>query len=56
MRDAAIVDAVRTPLGASGARPMTTLVHARHARGARLARQTMCEAGGLANAAILERL
>jgi acetyl-CoA acyltransferase len=44
------------PLGASGARLMTTLVHAMHARGARLALQTMCEAGGLANATILERL
>ena len=44
------------PLGASGARLMTTLVHAMRARGARLALQTMCEAGGLANATILERL
>ena len=44
------------PLGASGARLMTTLVHAMNARGARLALQTMCEAGGLANATILERL
>ncbi len=43
------------PLGASGARLMTTLVHAMRARGARLALQTMCEAGGLANATILER-
>ena len=44
------------PLGASGARLMTTLVHAMHARGAHLALQTMCEAGGTANATILERL
>jgi len=44
------------PLGASGARIMTTLVHAMRACGARLALQTMCEAGGLANATILERL
>jgi len=43
-------------LGASGARLMTTLVHAMHARGARLALQTMCEAGGLASATIMERL
>ncbi|GAA3205884.1 thiolase family protein [Nonomuraea helvata] len=44
------------PLGASGARIATTLVHAMHERGARYALQTMCEAGGLANALILERL
>ncbi|MEW2529989.1 thiolase family protein [Streptomyces sp. NPDC047071] len=42
------------PLGASGTRIMTTLVHAMRARGARYALQTMCEAGGLANATILE--
>ena len=44
------------PLGASGARIMTTLVHAMRKRGARLGLQTMCEAGGLANATIIERL
>ncbi|MGW5387752.1 thiolase family protein [Nocardia sp. NPDC003963] len=44
------------PLGASGARLMTTLVHAMQDRGARYGLQTMCEAGGLANATILERL
>ncbi|MEQ4718425.1 thiolase family protein [Nonomuraea sp. B19D2] len=44
------------PLGASGARIATTLVHAMRERGARYALQTMCEAGGLANAMILERL
>ncbi|MBT2390635.1 thiolase family protein [Streptomyces sp. ISL-1] len=44
------------PLGASGTRLMTTLVHAMRARGARYALQTMCEAGGLANATILETL
>ncbi|GAB3684131.1 thiolase family protein [Actinocorallia lasiicapitis] len=44
------------PLGASGARIMTTLVNAMEERGARYALQTMCEAGGLANATILERL
>ena len=48
--------AIGHPLGASGARLMTTLVHAMRARGARLALQTMCEAGGLANATVLERL
>ncbi|MGW4364729.1 acetyl-CoA C-acyltransferase [Nocardia takedensis] len=44
------------PLGASGARLMTTLVHAMGERGARYGLQTMCEAGGLANATIIERL
>ncbi|MFJ9368564.1 thiolase family protein [Nocardia sp. NPDC101769] len=44
------------PLGASGARLATTLVHAMHERGARYGLQTMCEAGGLANATIYERL
>ncbi|MGI5251909.1 thiolase family protein [Actinacidiphila glaucinigra] len=44
------------PLGASGTRLMTTLVHAMRARGARYALQTMCEAGGLANATVLEAL
>ncbi|MFD5518920.1 thiolase family protein [Streptomyces sp. NPDC127066] len=46
--------AVGHPLGASGTRLTTTLVHAMRARGARYALQTMCEAGGLANAMILE--
>jgi len=44
------------PLGGSGARIMTTLVNALHQRGARYGLQTMCEAGGLANATILEAL
>ncbi|MGY2060633.1 steroid 3-ketoacyl-CoA thiolase, partial [Nocardia gipuzkoensis] len=44
------------PLGASGARLATTLVHAMRERGARYGLQTMCEAGGLANATIYERL
>jgi acetyl-CoA acyltransferase len=44
------------PLGASGTRLLTTLVHAMHERGARWGLQTMCEAGGLANATIIERL
>ncbi|MFF6780731.1 acetyl-CoA C-acyltransferase [Streptomyces sp. NPDC012510] len=42
------------PLGASGARLTTTLVHAMRGRGARYGLQTMCEAGGLANAMVLE--
>ncbi|MEU1995396.1 acetyl-CoA C-acyltransferase [Nocardia gamkensis] len=48
--------AIGHPLGASGARLMTTLVHAMQDRGARFGLQTMCEAGGLANATIVERL
>jgi acetyl-CoA acyltransferase len=44
------------PLGASGARLMTTLVDAMAERGARYALQTMCEGGGMANATVLERL
>ena len=42
------------PLGCSGARIMTTLVHEMSRRGARLGLQTMCEGGGMANATILE--
>ena len=44
------------PLGASGARLMTTLVHHLRRTGARYGLQTMCEGGGMANATILERL
>ena len=44
------------PLGGSGAKLMTTLVHALQARGKRYGLQTMCEGGGLANVTILERL
>ncbi|MGY1843355.1 thiolase family protein [Modestobacter sp. SYSU DS0875] len=42
------------PLGASGARIMTTLVHAMRSTGTRYGLQTMCEGGGLANATLLE--
>jgi acetyl-CoA acyltransferase len=44
------------PLGGSGARIMTTLVHHMRATGARYGLQTMCEGGGQANATILELL
>jgi acetyl-CoA C-acetyltransferase len=44
------------PLGASGTKLMTTLVHAMQARGKRWGLQTMCEGGGLANVTILEAL
>ncbi|MBC3192709.1 acetyl-CoA C-acyltransferase [Pseudonocardia sp. C8] len=42
------------PLGASGARIMTTLVHHMRDQGIRYGLQTMCEGGGQANATILE--
>jgi len=44
------------PLGASGAKLMTTLVHALHARGKKYGLQTMCEGGGIANVTIVEAL
>jgi acetyl-CoA acyltransferase len=44
------------PLGASGARLMTTMLNALEATGQRYGLQTMCEAGGMANATIIERL
>jgi len=43
------------PLGASGARLMTTLVHHLRRTGGRYGLQTMCEGGGMANATIVER-
>jgi acetyl-CoA acyltransferase len=48
--------AIGHPLGASGARIVTTLVNALGQRGARYGLQTMCEGGGMANATIIERL
>ena len=44
------------PLGASGARLMTTLVHHMRDNGIRYGLQAMCEGGGQANATILELL
>ena len=44
------------PLGGSGARLMTTLVHRMKQDGIRYGLQTMCEGGGMANATILELL
>ncbi|HYK71135.1 MAG TPA: acetyl-CoA C-acyltransferase [Streptosporangiaceae bacterium] len=44
------------PLGGSGARLMTTLVHHMRDAGIRYGLQTMCEGGGQANATILELL
>ncbi|MEB3062446.1 thiolase family protein [[Mycobacterium] zoologicum] len=48
--------AIGHPLGASGARLMTTLVNALRHNGKRYGLQTMCEGGGMANATIIERL
>jgi acetyl-CoA acetyltransferase len=42
------------PLGASGARLMTSLVHEMERTGTRYGLQTMCEGGGMANGTILE--
>src|SRR5512143_753184 len=44
------------PLGASGTKLMTTLLHALKARNKKWGLQTMCEGGGLANVTIVERL
>ncbi len=44
------------PLGASGARLLTTMLYALEAGGGRFGLQTMCEAGGMANATIIERV
>ena len=48
--------AVGHPLGASGARLATVLVHELVRRGGRYGLQTMCEGGGMANATLIERL
>ena len=42
------------PLGASGTKLMTTLVHELRRRGGRYGLQTMCEGGGVANVTIIE--
>lgn len=44
------------PLGCSGTKLMTTLIHALKSRNKRYGLQTMCEGGGLANVTIVERL
>ncbi|QKW35670.1 acetyl-CoA C-acetyltransferase [Actinomadura sp. NAK00032] len=44
------------PLGATGARLMTTLLHELDRTGGRYGLQTMCEGGGQANVTILEKL
>ena len=44
------------PLGATGVRLMTALLHELERTGGRYGLQTMCEGGGLANVTIIERL
>jgi acetyl-CoA C-acetyltransferase len=44
------------PLGASGTKLMSTLLHALKARGGRYGLQTMCEGGGVANVTIVEMM
>jgi acetyl-CoA C-acetyltransferase len=44
------------PLGASGTKLATTLLHALRRRGGRFGLQTMCEGGGMANVTIFESL
>lgn len=44
------------PLGASGTKLMSTLVHALHRHGKKYGLQTMCEGGGVANVTIIERV
>ena len=44
------------PLGATGSKLMTTLLHELERTGGRYGLQTMCEGGGQANVTIIERL
>jgi len=44
------------PLGASGTKLMSTLLHALKARGLKYGLQTMCEGGGVANVTIVEMM
>jgi acetyl-CoA C-acetyltransferase len=44
------------PIGATGTRLMTTMLHELERRGGRYGLQTMCEGGGQANVTIIERL
>jgi acetyl-CoA acyltransferase len=48
--------AIGHPLGASGARLMTSLLHELERREGRFGLQTMCEGGGMSNATLIERL
>ena len=44
------------PLGSTGTKLMTTLLHEMERRKSRYGLQTMCEGGGVANVTIIERL
>ena len=44
------------PIGATGARLMTTLLNELERTGGRYGLQTMCEGGGQANVTVIERL
>ena len=44
------------PIGSTGTKLMTTLLHEMERRGSRYGLQTMCEGGGVANVTIIERL
>ena len=44
------------PLGSTGTKLMTTLLHEMERREVRYGLQTMCEGGGVANVTIIERL
>jgi hypothetical protein len=44
------------PLGATGTKLMTTLLHELERRGGRFGMQAICEGGGTANATIIERI
>jgi acetyl-CoA C-acetyltransferase len=48
--------ALAHPLGATGVKLMTTLLHELERRNKRYGLQTMCEGGGVANVTIIERL
>jgi acetyl-CoA acyltransferase len=48
--------AIGHPLGASGIRLMTTMLHYLEDTGGKFGFQTMCEGGGQANATVIERL
>ena len=48
--------ALGQPLGASGAKLMTTLIYEMHRRNEKYGLQAICEGGGTANATILEKV
>jgi acetyl-CoA acyltransferase len=48
--------AVGHPLGATGVKLLTAMLHELERRGGRYGLQTMCEGGGMANATVIERL